>query len=109
MTELLDAIEYDADKDFYDIHSKCVYMIRCTETGRTKVGYTDNISRRFNEIQMMCPTKLEVYHLIYDDNANILEKRFHETFSAYRIHGEWFELPDTILKGVKFGDKDCYN
>ena len=49
-----------------------------------------------SDMQPGCPHILEVLYAFPHADAPMLEKLMHEHFAAYRVHGEWFELPQDI-------------
>jgi len=55
-----------------------------------KIGSTDDVSRRFKDIQNCCPTPLSI--LYQEEDAGYLEPIYHEIFKEHRMHGEWFDL-----------------
>lgn len=67
-----------------------VYFI--TEKGRLdspiKIGTTDNLARRFEDLQKGSPVDLEVVAAL--EGGRSLELFFHELLASDRIRGEWF-------------------
>jgi len=75
-----------------------IYFIQHTDF--IKIGYTKEIHKRLNQLQVSCPVKLKVLGLIpgtFDDESN-----YHNMFNHIHSHGEWFsanqELIDFIAK-----------
>jgi len=75
-----------------------IYFIQHTDF--IKIGYTKEIHKRLNQLQVSCPVKLKVLGLIpggFED-----ESKHHIMFEHLRSHGEWFsanqELIDFIAK-----------
>ena len=97
-------LNIDIDGDVFDTY--CVYFIKCTQSDMVKVGYTEHIAQRFEEIQKYSPEKLEILTLIYVTNeqeARRLEKHYHKELKRYHAYREWFNIPQPIqdrLKGV---------
>jgi len=55
-----------------------------------KIGSTDNVQRRFKDLQNSCPYKLEIF---YEGlNEGYMEPLYHSIFKEQRMHGEWFNL-----------------
>lgn len=73
-----------------------VYCIRA-ENGLCKIGRSDNVSNRFNEIKGMSPIGVYMEHAVFSDNYVLAERYTHDTLADYRHHGEWFDLPENIL------------
>lgn len=87
---------YPARKKLFDIYGwelqikgKDVYFIRCLETGRIKIGMSDNVLSRFSQINATSPTNLEVMFVI-EYGGEGLERHFHEKFRECRYKLEWF-------------------
>mgnify|MGYP001572245305 FL=1 len=91
----------DIDGDVFNTY--CVYFIKCTTSDMVKIGYTEHIAQRFEEIQKYSPEKLEILKLIYvanEQEARRLEYQFHQQFKMYRVYGEWFDLPQSIQSKI---------
>lgn len=76
-----------------------IYLMECC--GKYKVGCSDNVERRKQQLDKR-PFEvviLEKSRLI--DNPFEQEKRIHDLLSNYRIKGEWYELPDYAIEMVK--------
>src|SRR6266446_2814141 len=72
---------------------KLIYVIGCRATKRMKIGITENIDKRFDEIQSLSPSELEICFQFASTN-NELELYLHRKFRHLRLHGEWFQ-PDS--------------
>jgi Meiotically up-regulated gene 113 len=69
-----------------------VYAIRCNQTQRIKIGYTDRkVCRRLKELEMLYGTSLEIVK-IYPGLTIDDEQKLHLIFAQYCIKGEWFAL-----------------
>lgn len=79
-----------------------VYIAHAVETPRYKIGRTNNVDLRIESLneQSCYPIKLIYYHQFDDCVAQ--EKRLHRLLKEYRVHGEWFELPDAFLTDIPF-------
>lgn len=75
-----------------------VYVIGSEESPLTKIGVTDDTSRRLREIQSMSPVPLQV--LWKTPGGRPLERALHRYFHWARQHGEWFRL-DNPVEAVK--------
>ncbi len=71
-------------------HIECVYFIRAGDA--VKIGRTDSIQRRRDELQIGCPIVLTVVRTIITDVGAVLEAKLHGLYSHKHIHGEWYEL-----------------
>jgi hypothetical protein len=69
-----------------------VYILQCEETSRFKIGITQNFEQRFKDIQSMCATKLRCVFKFPAASQNV-ETCLHKMFEPYRLHGEWFAIP----------------
>lgn len=81
--------------DNKDLPRTGVYFIQPSAGGLIKIGYTDDIHKRFRQIQYQCPVPLKVLGVIPGDT--LLEISFHMDFIQERHHGEWF-LPQGRVK-----------
>jgi len=66
-------------------------------TNYVKIGFASNIQRRVKQLQTVFPFDLELIGQ-WPDATVLGEKRLHQVCAAYRIRGEWFDLPDDILQ-----------
>lgn len=78
-----------------------VYVI-CTKDLRCKIGRSTKPIERLEVIQICCPCKLRLVHLIGPlefPRAVSLEARLHCFFTNQKkqIHGEWFQLDEEDL------------
>ena len=97
-----DELNLDIDGDVFNTY--CVYFIRCTTSEMVKIGYTEHIAQRFEEIQKYSPEKLEILKLIYVHNeqeARTLEYQTHQQFKKYHAYREWFNLPQCIQRRIQ--------
>lgn len=76
-----------------------IYLMECC--GKYKVGCSDNVERRKQQLDKrpFDVVILEKSRLI--DNPFKQEQRIHEMLNEYRIKGEWYELPDYAIEMVK--------
>jgi hypothetical protein len=79
--------------DLRDPKLSTVYVLQCEETSRFKIGITQNLKQRFKEIQTTCPTRLRVIFSFYTISQEV-ERYLHRVFERYRLHGEWFAIPN---------------
>ncbi|NER53114.1 MAG: GIY-YIG nuclease family protein, partial [Symploca sp. SIO1A3] len=80
-----------------------IYLIHAQETDRYKIGLTTrSVEARFAELNSsQSPFPLELIDWFETDNVTEDEKYFHEKYSAYRVHGEWFVFDKRTLKEVR--------
>lgn len=69
-----------------------VYVLKCQETLRIKIGITQHIDERLKHIQSMSPTKLKSWTRFPTIGQGV-ESFLHNQFKQYRLHGEWFSIP----------------
>lgn len=79
----------NSDNEFIQIIMN-TYLLQCSKTKIFKIGHSKNPLRRIREIRVGNPT-VELVGL-----SSQKEPLLHEKFSAYRIGGEWFNLPEEI-------------
>ena len=66
-----------------------------------KVGITNDLEKRLNQIKTSSPFESRIAYSILVDNAERLEKDTHAKLEEYRTRGEWFEIDlETILKAI---------
>jgi len=101
-------MEY-VDEELQDVanvfHQKCVYFMRAYDaednpTNAFKIGYTDNLAKRFEELRFGYPFELKLFHVVYTQEANMLERIYHKQFKDVRLHHEWFQLPDNVIEKI---------
>lgn len=70
-----------------------------------KVGYSENVKKRINSIQVANPKKLSAELVIEGDY--FLEQKIHLDLQEYRVNGEWFYISDAVKTYIdKLRDKD---
>ena len=79
-----------------------IYIVK--QLDYVKIGYTSRFKKRFQELQVSSPVKLEVLGLIKGDKVD--EKNFHDAFKHLSSNGEWFFYNDEIERFVEALDKD---
>lgn len=80
-----------------------IYLIRAVGTDRYKIGLTTrSVETRFTELNSsQSPFPLELIDWFETDDVTEDEKYFHEKYSGYRVHGEWFSFDTKTLKQVR--------
>lgn len=71
-----------------------IYFISAKEANKIKIGFTNNIKKRFSQLQVASPNELQLLLLIEGDEK--LEKELHKKFKECRTGGEWFEHTNEI-------------
>ena len=77
-----------------------LYLVRALGTDRFHIGLTNQIERRFDDLQRNSPFPLKLIISAYSPNPQAQELRLHKLFGQWRLHGEWFELPPEVLNRV---------
>lgn len=74
-----------------------VYVIEAEGTGRYKIGWSTNVSKRIKAIQTGCPFKVKLLTVLDSDEIVGAEGWLHKKLSQFNVTGEWFELSDHVL------------
>lgn len=73
-----------------------VYLLWGEGTTRFKVGFTHgNVDNRAATIMAYSPVPLRILGARYGSPQD--EKLLHYELRSYRVHGEWFSLPEPIV------------
>lgn len=73
-----------------------IYMLWGVGTHSFKIGFTrENIDYRANIIMRYSPVPIKI--IAYRSGTMVLERLVHTRLRQYRIHGEWFLLPELTL------------
>jgi predicted GIY-YIG superfamily endonuclease len=88
------------------IKGSYVYMLLCRDNGPVyvKVGITDNIKARLENLRHGCPVTPHQFLTMKRPNrgnARRVEAALHKALNAWRQHGEWFK--------VELAEKPCFN
>lgn len=79
-----------------------VYFIQEEETNFVKIGFTRSLIRkRVTSLQIGNPRKLHLLNVFGEECCD--ERQCHLAYSKYHIRGEWFKLPDSVIRSLKFG------
>lgn len=77
-----------------------LYFIECVEEKSVKIGFTANLTKRFQSIRNnKLPNNVKL--LGYVKGTRKSESILHDMFSRYRSHGEWFHLEEEIIQWIK--------
>lgn len=78
-------------------NKQLVYVIKNPITNLIKIGVTNNIKRRRDQLECATGCELEVVFCTpVSDNAKEIEKNLHEKFADFRQRGEWFNLEASL-------------
>jgi hypothetical protein len=87
-----------------------VYLIREESTDNYKIGHTNNIERRWKEINSPIPPRpYDLIWTIYCSDRYEAESSLHRQFAAYRGHGEWFNFSEAMISGPVSAAYDYWN
>lgn len=78
-----------------------VYLIHALDTPRYKIGKTTVIDIRAETLNRQSPYPVEIVALIPSEDITTDEGALHQRYAAYRVHGEWFELPPEAVEEIK--------
>ena len=86
-----------------------VYLIQAVGTNRYKIGRAIDPNKRIERLGQQSAFPLKLLGTLYTDDFILQEKRLHNVAAHYRIHGEWFELPESWLISLKdwFYNPEC--
>ena len=76
-----------------------IYIISCGEDSPVKVGYTQNVSNRLDELQVGNPYLLQVEAAIPGNER--CEGILHEQFYGTSIRGEWFWPTNCVKEAIR--------
>jgi hypothetical protein len=71
-----------------------VYFIRATSLGLVKIGFAEDVWKRFSKIQSDNPCELMM--AAFEEGDKRRERELHLRFSADRERGEWFRFSAQI-------------
>ncbi len=98
--DILDLLPQPADDDdtssleSASTHDGFVYMalLKVGREKRYKIGKTNLVERRRDQISIQLPEDLEPVHHIKTDDMSGIETYWHKRFEAKKAKGEWFTL-----------------
>lgn len=79
-------------------NSGFIYLAQASQTQWCKIGMSKQPYKRMQSLQTGSPLEIILIHRIYTFDAIALEKSLHEYFDAYRVRGEWFDLPAECIQ-----------
>jgi hypothetical protein len=69
-------------------HKALLYVLRNNRSGLIKIGVTNDLASRVNDLQSACGQPLEILAAC---TIRDFEGHFHSICGAHRAEGEWFE------------------
>lgn len=92
------------DEDGYKescITGQCVYFLQGLMGGPIKIGTAVEFGRRLTAIQACSPVLLRPLYLIPEAGKEV-ERKLHQRFAPFRLHGEWFEPSRELLEYIHY-------
>jgi|ERR1043166_932612 hypothetical protein len=84
-----------------------VYFLQAQTGGPIKIGWSSDIKQRLDALQPGCPYPLNVLLCVRGSFAD--EQLLHQKFARFRLHGEWFEAAEEVLKYIlSVRSKRCF-
>ena len=77
-----------------------LYVLYGEGTPYIKIGSGENVAARIASLQTGCPHKLRLLFSVFCDDARGLETLMHDYFAEYRMHGDWFQLPEDTPRNL---------
>jgi hypothetical protein len=77
------------------------YVYLGKQHGKYKIGRTDNLQRRREDITLLGSEPIEWEHSIETDDMKGVERYWHNRFQKKRERGEWFKLSRQDVKAFK--------
>jgi len=72
-----------------------VYFIEAVGLDLVKIGYTEELIRRFKQIRTSCPVPIQLVGFMNGDRS--LESHLHRQYKDFRREGEWFHANQHAL------------
>ena len=76
-------------------------LLKVGRERRYKIGKTNLVERRTDQISVQLPETLELVHSIRTDDATGIESYWHRRFAGKRTKGEWFNLSRDDITAFK--------
>jgi hypothetical protein len=84
-----------------EIKNNYVYFIQCQDTGHVKIGHSNDVLRRLEQLQTGNSGRLVLIGFVPGGSA--IEKSYHHAWQYSKVRGEWFD--DSRL--VEYIEKYC--
>jgi len=69
-----------------------IYLIQDSYTDLCKIGSSENVSRRLDQLKIANPNELQIIKQFESKHNRKVEFILHTTFKHKNVSGEWFEL-----------------
>ena len=76
-----------------------VYFFQGDATKLIKIGFSDNLTHRFQHLQRCCPERLIVLGAVQGSTFD--ERELHRKLKAARVHHEWFRPTKEVLLAIE--------
>jgi hypothetical protein len=76
-------------------------LLKVGREKRYKIGRTNPVERRRDQLSIQLPEDLEPVHHIRTDDPTGIEAYWHQRFAAKRTKGEWFTLSREDVQAFK--------
>ena len=83
-----------------------IYFMQAGKNGPIKIGDSEEIHDRIEQLQVGCPYELRLLFVYNDRDFDEIE--LHEHFKHEHIRGEWFRPARAIKEFNKDHPSDCY-
>lgn len=83
-----------------------VYFLEAKGIKRVKIGFTTSPKTRLNELRLGSPVPLTILKVVRGNLS--LEIAVLALFHKYRLHGEWFDSHDKLMRFIKSLCEDKY-
>jgi hypothetical protein len=75
-----------------------IYLVKATNSNFCKIGLSKTPLKRMSKLQTGNAEDLTVLHLVFVFNAKEIESSLHKYYSSCWTRGEWFDIPEKIIK-----------
>jgi hypothetical protein len=77
-----------------------LYLLRAN-SGKYKIGYTADLARRINELQIANAGKIKLIDYAIALGTRAIEQDIHKHFAHKRVRGEWFQLSKQDVEALR--------
>ena len=80
-----------------------IYVLEAVGVGRYKIGKTLNARQRLTRHSTSSPVELRtvLVAMVTADILGQVETNIHNDLAAYRVKGEWFSLPEDVVRDLR--------
>lgn len=88
-----------------------IYFFKHKKISGVKIGRTsgDSVNQRFSCFKTYSPFGAEILGFFECDNCVVKEIELHKRFSMLRMHGEFFNISDDIVKSIVLENESYLN